>query len=139
MAEEEARDGTERALNAYGYSLSQVTSFKYLGRVITVEDDDFPAVVRDLRHARQKWARMNQVLSKEGEDARTLGQIYWEVVQSVLLYGSETWILPPRMKRVLGGFHDRVARIMTGQKLRKGRDRGWVYPPLEDAMAEADL
>ena len=85
LAEEEARDGTERALNAYGYSLSQVTSFKYLGRVITVEDDDFPAVVRDLRHARQKWARMNQVLSKEGEDARTLGQIYWEVVQSVLL------------------------------------------------------
>ena len=43
------------------------------------------------------------------------------------------------MKWELGGFHHRVARRMTGQKLRKGRDRGWVYPPLEDAMAEADL
>ena len=43
------------------------------------------------------------------------------------------------MKRVLGGFHHRVARRMTGQKLRKGRDRGWVYPPLEDKMAQAGL
>ena len=34
MAEEEAQEGTERALTAYRSPLSQVTSFKYLGRVL---------------------------------------------------------------------------------------------------------
>ena len=41
------------------------------------------------------------------------------------------------MKIVLGGFHHRVACELTGKKYWKGRDRAWVYPPLEDTMAEA--
>ena len=40
---------------------------------------------------------------------------------------------------MLGGFHHRVARRLTGKKSRKGRDGGWVYPPLEDKMAEAGV
>ena len=43
------------------------------------------------------------------------------------------------MKRVLGGFHHRVACRLTGRQPWKGRDGGWVYPPTEDAMAEAGL
>ena len=43
------------------------------------------------------------------------------------------------MERVLGGFHHRVARRLTGRQPCIGRDGGWVYPPLEDAMAEAGL
>ena len=55
----------------------------------------------------------------------------------VLIYGSDTWVLTPHMQRVLGGFHHRVARRLTGRQPRKGRDGGWVYPPLYDAMAES--
>ena len=109
----EAREGTERALTAYGVPLFQVYSFKYLGRVLAAEDDDCPAVVGNLRRARQKWARITRVLRKEGANARTLGQIYLVVVQAVLIYGSETWVLTPSMKRVFGGFQHRVAcRLM---------------------------
>ena len=61
------------------------------------------------------------------------------VVQSVLLYGSETWVLTLRMKRMLGGVHHRVAHRLTGRQPRKGRDGNWVYPLLEDAMAEVGL
>ena len=122
LAEEEAREGTVRALTAYGVPLYQVTSFKYLGRVLAAEDDYWPAVVRNLRHARQKWERLTWVLSREGADARTSGQIYLSVVQLVVLYGSETWVLTPHMQRVLGGFHHRVAHRLTGRQLRKGHD-----------------
>ena len=96
-------------------------------------------MVRNLRRTRQKWAWLTRILSREGADDRTLGQINLAVVQPVLLYGSDTWFLMPRMKRVLGGFHHRLACIMTGRQLRKGRDGGWVYPSLEDEMAEAGL
>ena len=41
------------------------------------------------------------------------------------------------MKRVLGGFHHRVSLRLTGWQPQKGQYRGWVYPTLEDAMAES--
>ena len=43
------------------------------------------------------------------------------------------------MKRVLGGFHHRVARRLTEQQPWKGQDRVWFYPPIEDAMLEVGL
>ena len=43
------------------------------------------------------------------------------------------------MKRVLGGFNHRVDRRLTGGKLWKFRYGCWVYPSLEDMMAEAGL
>ena len=122
-------------ITAYGVPLSQIVYFKYLGRVLAAEDDNWPVVVRNLRHARQKWARLSWVLSREGVDSRTLGHIYLVVVQLVPIYGSETWVLTPHMQRVLGGFRHRMACRITGRQPRNGQDRFWVYPPLEDAMA----
>ena len=78
-------------------------------------------------------------MSREGEDPWTLGQIYLVVVQSFMLCGLETWVLTQRMKRVLGGLHYRVARRLTGRQPRRGQERVWVYPPLEDEMEEAGL
>ena len=52
LAEEDAQEGTERSLTSYGLTLSQVTSFKYLGIVLAAEDNYWPEVVRNLRHAR---------------------------------------------------------------------------------------
>ena len=44
-----------------------------------------------------------------------------------------------RIGRVLGGFHHRVAHILTWRQPWKGRDGVWVYPLMEDAMAKAGL
>ena len=40
MAEVELRDSTERAFEAYGKPLETVSAFKYLGRVMTMGDDN---------------------------------------------------------------------------------------------------
>ena len=82
---------------------------------------------------------MNRILSREGEDERTLRHIYLAVVQLVLLYGSETWVSTLYMKMVLGGFHHRVDHRLTERQPWKGRDKSWVYPPLEDSMVDAGL
>ena len=136
LEEEEARKGTERALTAFGFPLSQVTSFNYLERFLAAENDDWTEVVRNLRRSMHKWVRPTWLLRREGADARKLGHIYLAVVQLVLLYGSETWVLTPHMQMMWGGFHHRAAHRLTGRKPQKGWDGGWVYPPLEDAMAE---
>ena len=98
--------GAEAAITAYGIPLALITSFKYLGRILLVAaDEDWPEVFKNLWREHKKWARMTRVLSREGADARTLGQIYLAVVQSVMLYGLETWVMTPHIGRVLGGFH----------------------------------
>ena len=61
----------------------------------------------------QKWARLTRVLSMERAEAQTSGKIYLVVVQSVLLYRSEIWVLTLRMQRLLGRFHHRVAHRLT--------------------------
>ena len=45
----------------------------------------------------------------------------------------------PPIGRLLGGFHHKVARRLTGRQPRLRRDGLWIYPPLEDAIAEEGL
>ena len=81
LAEEEAQAGTELAIIAYEISLSPFTSFNYMRRVLLAKDDECPAVVNNFWRAGKKWARLTRVLSREGADTCTLGQIYFAVVQ----------------------------------------------------------
>ena len=50
--EEELQEISERAFQAYGAPLENVTAFKYLGRVITAGDDDWPSVAGNLQKER---------------------------------------------------------------------------------------
>ena len=75
----------------------------------------------------------------EGGGDRTSGQIYLAVVQSVTLYGSETWVMTPRIGIVLGRFRQRVDIRLTGRQSWRGRDCVWTYPPMEDETTETVL
>ena len=81
-------------------------------------------MVRNLQRLRQNWARLTWVFSREGADSRTSGQIYLAAVQSILVYGSDTWVLTLRMKRVLGVFHHRADLRLTGWQPHKVQDGG---------------
>ena len=71
--EEELQGSTERAFEAYGASLENVTAFKYLGQVMTVGYDDWTTVLGNFQGARKNWGRLSQILSQEGADPRMLG------------------------------------------------------------------
>ena len=74
--------------------------------------------------------RLTKVLGGERVDSGTSGQIYLGVVQSVMMYGSETWVMTQLNSRVLGGFRHRVARRLTGSQPCQGRGGVWTYPLL---------
>ena len=92
LAETEIRESTEMAFEAYGKQLKTVSIFKYLGRIITAGDDDWPAVAGNLGKARKIWGRLKRILSREGADKRVSGNFFKSVVQQVLLFGAETWV-----------------------------------------------
>ena len=66
LAEKEMRDILERAFQAYREQLKTVTSFKYLGRVLTTGDDNCTAVSGNLRKDRKIWMQMTRILRQEG-------------------------------------------------------------------------
>ena len=65
--------------------------------------------------------------------------VYIAVVQAVMLYGLETWVMSPRIDRALGGFHHKVARILTLQQPRRRLDGMWLYRPLAEEIVEQGL
>ena len=137
MAEAELRDSTERAFGAYGKPLESVATFKYLGRVVTAGDDNCPEVAVNLVKARKSWGRLSRILSREGADKRVSGNFFKAVVQAVLLFGEETWVLTPRIEWALESFMHGDARRITGNlSLRVGGGK-WTHPPLEEAIQEA--
>ena len=62
LAVEDEREFTTRDFGAYGRPLKMVNAFRYLGRVVLVADDDWPAVVSKLSQVRAVWMRMTQIL-----------------------------------------------------------------------------
>ena len=43
------------------------------------------------------------------------------------------------IKRLLGGFHHRVAQMLSGNLPQRRSDGMWEYHPLGDAMVEAGI
>ena len=43
------------------------------------------------------------------------GFFFKALVQAVLVFGSETWVVTPHMGRALGEFQDQEARRLTGR------------------------
>ena len=86
-----------RFFSEYGTPLTSFTSFKYLGQTLLSSNKDWPKVENNLRQAQGKWGKLVKLLGREGEDRRTAGRFYVAVVRSVLLFGSETWVMTPRL------------------------------------------
>ena len=124
MAEEELRDSSERAFQANGEPLETVTSFKYLGHVMTTGDDDWTTVAGNLRRYHKSWTHMNMILVEEGADPKISGLFFKAFVQVVILFGSEMWVLNPRMERALRIFQHRVVRQITGRQKRRQDEGG---------------
>ena len=61
---------SEKAFHAYGNKMRAVMEFRYLGRVMTNTDDDWPAVAGNLRKARVTWGRLARILGQEGADPK---------------------------------------------------------------------
>ena len=139
LAEAEIRESTEMAFESYGEQLESAPRFTHLGRLITAGDDDCPAVAGNLNKARRSWGRLQRILRREGATPRISGSFFKAVVQQVLMFGAETWVVTPKMERALSGFLHGAARRLTRRQARGGENGEWYYPSLEGAMPEAGL
>ena len=137
-ADLEARKAREVVFTACGTPLESVPAFRYLGRPLTSTDDDWPALYRNLSKARKRWGSVSRVLVRDGASPRCMAMFYKATVQSILLFGSETWVISGRMMKALEGFHHRAARRITGKMpYREGGE--WIYPSMTAVLKEAGM
>ncbi|KAL7524453.1 hypothetical protein ACHAXR_000579 [Thalassiosira sp. AJA248-18] len=144
MVQQEATVDSALALKqkftAYGEELERVEVFKYLGRLLTYDDNDVQAVRSNLKKARKCWARISRVLRAENASPRVCGMFYKATVQAVLRFGSETWNLTLTAMKSLEGFHIRAAwRMASDNKPRREPDGTWTYPLSEDVLEEIGM
>ena len=100
---------------------------------MTEGENDWLAMVGNLGKARRSWGRLSWVLVREGADPKVSRTFYTALVQAVLLFGAETWVLIPRMEKALDSFQSRVTRRITGRQPQRKKDGSLEYPPLVGA------
>ena len=74
-----------------------MTSFKYLRRLLTMADDSCSEVIINLQKASRIWYCLSRILGREGSNPKTSGNLYLAVVQVILIFGLETWVVTPRI------------------------------------------
>ena len=82
---------------------------------------------------------MQGILRREGATPRISGNFFKAVVQQVLLFGAETWVVTTKMERMLSGLLHGAGRRLTGRQARREKDGDWHYPSLKGAMQEEGL
>jgi 5-methylcytosine-specific restriction endonuclease McrA len=69
-----------------------------------------------------------------------MGNFYQAVVQSVLLYASETWQVSTDILTPLTAFHHKVARYKSNKHIPKlNNTKIWVYPNMNTVLQECGL
>jgi len=117
-------------------SIENVSEFQYLGRILHQADLDDATVAHNLRKAKTCWSHIYRILRSDGCSPHVMAYFYKTIVQSILLYGSETWVLSQRLRRRLDSFHLRCARLMAHRHIRQLPTGEWEHP---DSMEVLEL
>jgi hypothetical protein len=81
----------------------------------------------------------SRLLLKKSASPKTMAKFYKAIVQSVLLYGSESWVLSAHSIRKLESFHRRCPRCITGRHIHPNEEGIWIYPSSAETLEIAGL
>ena len=122
-----------------GNDIKKVSDFKYLGRIINNKDNDLKAVENQLKKARATWGRIGKILKiKTDSNIKIMSIFYKVIVQTILLFGAESWVINENVRNKLRTFHNRCARFITGRFITKEEDI-WIFPDTKTTLEVADL
>ena len=98
-----------------GQALQDVSSFSYLGSVITPNNDMQEEIDSRVAKARRAYHMLSQRLWKQrGIRRKTKVKVFNAVVTSILLYGAGTWTRKESETKRLESVQYRLARCMLG-------------------------
>ena len=97
-------------------------------------DDNWTAVLHNTRKARQVWGRLGELLRREGAEQTLLAKFYRAVVQAVILFGADTWVLMETMSQRIEGEHVSFLRQVTHKQAAQRWYGSWRQVPVEEVL-----
>ena len=80
--------------------LESTTVLPYLVWVVVYNNNDWVELYRNLHKSQRRWKMVENLLRKTWSLIKSQEMMYKAVVQSVLLYGSEIWVVTDTMMTV---------------------------------------
>ena len=123
-------EGNITSLN--GENIEKVEDFVYLGSKIRASESDI-----DARKAKA-WAACHKLKQIWKSDLRKAIKVrlFTALIESVLLYGSETWTMTKRLNKVLDGCYTRMLRMVS--KSETPETCRACYPPSRATTVQSD-
>ena len=109
-------------------------AFPYLIRTVSYNNSDWAALYHNLSKTRKWWEMAEKVVRKTEAEVRVQRMIYKEIVQSVLLYGRDIWVVMRAMLKVLEGLYHRTARRVAEMTERRTTSGEWEWPPVDNSL-----
>ena len=82
---------------------------------------------------------MGVLIIWEGADPKVSEMLYRAVVQVLLLFGDETWVLLVAMERKVEGTYTGFLLKIMGKRMQRLPDRTWETPRAEAVREEAGI
>ena len=94
--------------------LDTTTAFPYLERMVNFNKSDWAALYGNLRKAQRRWGVVAKVTMETEAEVQAWKMVYNAVVQMVLIYGNESWVVTDAMMNVVEEFHHWVDIRISG-------------------------
>ena len=114
-------------------------AFPYLGQMSACNNSNWSVVYLNLQKSCRMWGMVPRVIERTRSTFQSRVEMHKAVVQSVILYGSESLVVTSEMLKVLMGLHYQSARSITGMTAKRGAGGEWEYPLVVEAMEAAGL
>ena len=126
-----------KSLQVYGTPIAEVQQFTYLGRILSAEDDDSPAISARINLAASSfWALHRRFLAKKHISAKTKVAVVKSIIYARVIYGSETWLIKEHDEERLRALQQKLLRHATGMHPKMTPD-GLRYPSRASVLQAA--
>ena len=105
--------------------LESGSNLPYFGYTKLYNNSDWMALYQNPRKAQRRCGMVLGVLVKAGATVRAKDMFYKVVLQAVLMYGSEIWVITEAMMKVMEGFHYSITQRISGNTEWKVGEEGW--------------
>ena len=135
-----ARDGVRRDLQCGDTSFEGVTSFKYLGSIVTSDNSVEDDIKARIAAGNRVFFSLQTLFRSKYLSTSTKLRMYKTLVRPVVTYGSESWTLTADDERRLMTFERKVLRSIYGPvRLKNGDYRLQMIFEFRDLFKEPDM
>jgi hypothetical protein len=114
MMQSRSRIGYGHALSVGCYDFEIVQEFKYLGSIITEDNNEMTEIHQLIAAANRAYFALKDVMKSANVHHKTKVSLHKTVIRTVLCYGSEAWTMTGGAEMALAAFEWKILRKIFG-------------------------